>query len=226
MPRKHTLALGSAMVALLAAPAGALGAGTTVTVRVEGAKRTLVTTRTVHTHSGSITRFGAPKRSCPATNAVGALELATKGHWGGKYSAGLGDELFSIYGERHTFSSPSYWNIWINDRSAQFGICDLKLHRGDQLLFAPAPQKGNVYPTAIQAPRRAAKRVFKVRVVYYGANGRSHPLAKATVSDGFGKATSNAAGYVFVHPKNGGTYRFRATEKGYIRSAPASTKVG
>jgi hypothetical protein len=226
MLTRRTLALGSATIALLIAPAGALAAGTTVTVRVEGAKRTLLAPKTVHTHGGSITKLGAPRGACPATNAIGALDLATKGHWGGNYSAGLGDEVLSIFGERHTFSSPAYWNIWINNKPAQFGVCDLKLHRGDRLLFAPAPVKGNVSPTAIQAPRTATtSSPFRVRVVYYTAAGKPRPLARAQVNDGKKTAITTAAGYVTVHAKNAGTYHFTATEKGYIRSVPVTVKV-
>lgn len=226
MSRRRTLAMASAIVALLAAPAGALAAGTTVSVRVEGAKRTLLAPTVVHTHAGFITKGGTPKGSCPATNAAGALQLATKGQWGGTYASGLGIELISIFGERHTFSSPFYWGFWINNKYANSGICDQTLHRGDRLLFAPAPMKGNVFPTAFRAPRTGTTgSPLKLRVVYYTKAGKARPLARARVSYGHATALTNSAGYVTVHVTKAGRYRFTAAEKGYIRPVPVTVRV-
>jgi hypothetical protein len=227
MLTRRTLALGSATVALLIAPTGALAAGTTVSVRVEGAKRTLLATKVVHTHAGSITKAGAPKGSCPATDAVGAFDLATRGHWAGTYTGGLGIEVTKILGQREVYSQDgSYWGFWINNKFASQGICQQKLKKGDQLLFAPAPDKGTTFPTAIRTPRSPSHTSpFKLRVVYYPAAGKAKPLAKARVSDGKHTTTSDANGYVTVHAANAGRYRFTATEKGYIRAAAVTVKV-
>ena len=226
MLTRRTLALSGAILVLLSIPAGALAAGTTVSVRVEGAKRTLLATTVVHTHSGSITKDGAPKGSCPATDAVGALQLATHGHWGGTYSSSVGGiELLSIDGERYPFTSAHFWGFWLNNRFASSGICSQTLRKGDQLLFAPAPDKGNVSPTAIRAPKTTASHTFKIEVIYYNAAGKPRPLAKALVSDGKHVVTTNTTGYVIVHAASAGKYRFTATEKGYIRSAPVTVKV-
>jgi hypothetical protein len=229
MFRRRTLALSSATIALLIIPAGALAAGTTVTVRVEGAKRTLLAPTVVHTHGGSITRFGAPKGACPATKAVGAVQLATKGHWGGSYSSSFGLELVSLFGVRYPFShNPKghYWGFWLNHKFASQGICGQSLKKGDTLLFAPAPNTGDVFPTAIRAPRTASHtRPFKLRIVYYNLAGKATPLANARVSDGKSTALSSAAGYVTVHAANAGRYHFTAAEKGYIRAVPVTVKV-
>jgi hypothetical protein len=227
MLTRRILALGSATVALLIAPAGALAAGTTVSVRVEGAKRTLLATTVVHTHAGSITKDGAPKGSCPATKAVGAFNLATRGNWAGTYSGGLGLEVTKILGERHVFSRDgSYWVFWINNKPASFGVCQQPLRKGDRLLFAPAPAKGNVFPMAIRAPHTATtKRAFAIRIVYYTLAGKPRPLANARVSDGKHSVLTNATGYVTIHALNAGTYHFTASENGYIRPATATVKV-
>lgn len=228
MLKRRTLAVGSATVALLIAPAAALAAGTTVTVRVEGAKRTLLAQKAVHTHAGSITKGGTPAGSCPATRAAGALNMATQGRWGGKYTSSLGDiELTSIFGERYSFTSGHFWGIWLNNKFASFGICGQKLKKGDTLLFAPAPDKGNVYPTAIKAPRTARTgSSFKVHVVYYNAAGKATPLAKAHIQTGKASPITNSAGYVTVHSPGAGQYRFTAAEKGYIRPVPVTVRVG
>ncbi len=227
MLNTRTLAIGSATVALLIAPAAALAAGTTVTVRVEGAKRTLLAQKSVHTHAGSITKDGAPKGSCPAADAVGAFNQATHGNWIGTYSSGLGLEITKIMGERHVFSRDnSYWGFWINNKFASFGICEQKLKKGDRLLFAPAPDKGSVFPTAIKAPRTSRTgSSFKVRVIYYNAAGKATPLAKAHVQTGKASAITNSAGYVTVQSPSAGRYRFTATEKGYIRPVPVTVRV-
>jgi hypothetical protein len=226
MLKRRTLALTGAIAALLIVPAGALAAGTTVTVRVEGAKRTLLAPTAVHTHAGSITRFGAPKGSCPATDAVGALQLATHGRWGGKYSSSLGLELISLFGEKYPFTSSHYWGFWINNKYAGAGICAQTLKKGDRLLFAPAPIKGSVFPTAMQAPRTVTgTRSFKIRVVYYTAAGRAKPLANARVSDGKSTTVTSSTGYVTVRAQGAGTYHFTASEKGYVRPVPVTVKV-
>ncbi len=78
------IALAGVSLALVAgAPAAALAAGTTVSVRVEGLTRTLLATKVVHTHSGSITKGGTPSRRLSATTAAGALDVATRHRWSG-----------------------------------------------------------------------------------------------------------------------------------------------
>ena len=86
-----------------------------------------------------------------------------------------------MLGETHVFSAKGYyWGIWVNNQFATAGICDLKLHRGEQLLFAPAPASGTVHPTAIKAPATAKSgSPFTVKVSYYNAKGRSKPLSGA-----------------------------------------------
>src|ERR1700722_15208275 len=99
----------AALAALAAVPTSALAAGTSVSVRVEGLKRTLVSGQTVQTHSGSITKAGAPAGACPSTSAAGALAGATKGNWGATFSASLNElELTSIKGESWPFTQANY----------------------------------------------------------------------------------------------------------------------
>jgi hypothetical protein len=229
MSSRRLLNLAGATVALvLVLSAAALAAGTTVSVRVEGAKRALLAPTVVHTHAGFITKGGTPEGTCPATSAAGALDVATKHRWNGSYSQfGLG--VTSILGEKHplTASSKYYWGIWVDNKYASSGVCGLKLHKGEHLLFAAAPSSGSTpSPTAIQAPRTGTTTSpFKVHVVYYTAAGKPKPLAKARVSDGKSTAITNAAGNVTIHPASAGKYRFTASEKGYIRPVPATVKV-
>jgi hypothetical protein len=138
MHKKTILALGGATLALAVASPAALGAGTQVTVRVEGKKHTLLRTKSVRTRGGFITRGGAPAGACPATSGAGALDAATSHHWSGPWNSMFNEfEIKTILGDTES-TSKFYWGIWINNHYATTGACELKVHRGDQLLFAVA----------------------------------------------------------------------------------------
>ncbi|MGH2859821.1 MAG: DUF4430 domain-containing protein [Solirubrobacteraceae bacterium] len=221
MKSRSLLAAGIAGAALLLTPAASLAASpTTVSVRVEGLTRTLLPATRVRTHRGSITKAGAPKGTCPATNAAGALDVATHRDWTGSYDS-YGLSVVSILGESHPFSSSDYWSLFVNGRYAPAGICDLRLHRGDQLLFAAVPQKGTEYPLAISAPRHAGHR-FTVTVTAYGARGATRPLAGASVTDG---GVTNRNGRTTVRVGHSGRVTLTASRRGHIR-AEATVAVG
>jgi len=227
MPVKRILALSGATLALLLiSAAAAVAAGTTVSVRVEGLNRTLLPTTTVHTHTGTITRGGTPGSTCPSTNAAGALNVATHGRWGGSYTSGEGLSVTQILGETHTFTSPNYWSFWVNNRYATSGICGLKLHAGEQLLFAAVSQKGNPFPIVLSGPSHAtAGHPFELKVSYYNAKGKATALAGARVRGAGLNAVSNKQGVVSVAAQHTGRLKYTATESGYIRSAPVSVRV-
>ncbi len=224
MLKSRRLLLGSAIAALLLVPADALAGGatgTTVTVRVEGAKRTLLAPRVVHTHAGSITKGGAPAGSCPASSAAGALDRATHGDWQGKVFSGTpGIFVTSIFGEKPTGNY--YWTIFTDGRTAQQGICALRLHRGEQLLFAVT--NGSRFPIVLSGPARVSTgRPFTLTAVYYRPTtkhrmGIRTPLAGASVGGG----TTNRHGLVTLTAQHSGRLTFTASRKGYIRSAPVT----
>ena len=62
---------GVAAVLVLALSAPALGANSAISVRVEGAKRTLLPATAAHAESGSITKGGTPAGTCPGSSATG-----------------------------------------------------------------------------------------------------------------------------------------------------------
>lgn len=227
MIRKFSLAFCAAALTLVLAVPGALGAGgTTVQIRVEGKTKTLLAAVKVHTHKGWIRKGGTPKGACPATSAAGALNVATHRHWGAKYESGLGVEITSIFGERHTFSSPYFWEIFINDRAASKGACLLKLHRGEQLLFAVEPDNGYLYPLALHAPHSATvNHPFKVTVVWFNTGGKAQPLAGATVTGGGAPVTTDAQGNADITATHPGTIVLHATHSGAIRAAAVRVVV-
>jgi hypothetical protein len=227
MQTRRLLALCGATIALsLMLAANAFAAGTVVTVRVEGKSRTLLSTTTVHTHAGSITKGGAPAGSCPATSAAGALDVATRGRWNGSYSTQYHElSVTSILGETWSFSQLNYyWSIWVDNRYAPAGVCELKLHKGEQLLFAAVPDKGTEYPIVLSAPQHATTgHSFEVKASYLNGKGVAKPLAGASVK-GAG-AVTNRQGIVTITPQRPGKLVLTSSRSGYIRSARDTVSV-
>jgi hypothetical protein len=223
-----------AAVSLAAAFTGVAGASSsgspaTVTVRVEGLTKTLLVPATVTTHTGSITKDGTPAGACPATSAAGALDVATHHDWSGTYDKSYGLEVISILGESHPFTpAKDYWEVFVNNVAAEAGVCDLTLHTGQQLLFAAVPDNGpSEYPIALKLPAHVvAGHAFTAKVVYYDAKGKAKPLAGATVTTGSHHGRTGSNGTIKLTGGKAGTFKFTATRKGYIRSAPVSLHVG
>lgn len=224
MKRSTILALGGASLVLVVAPAAALAAK--VSVRIEGASKTLQATRTIRTSNGSITKFGAPAGACPAASALGALNTATHGKWKGTFSSNYSEFFItSILGEAPS-SKTGYWGVWLNNRYATTGACEIKLHAGDQLLYAVDSVKKHEHPLGIIAPVKArAGKAFKLKIVSYSDTGKATPLSGAHVRGGGLDAVSDKHGIVPVADGAPATLTFTATDKGFIRSAATTVKV-
>jgi hypothetical protein len=226
MHKKTILALGGATLALAVASPVALGAGSKVTVRVEGKKRTLLETKSVHTHGGFVTRGGAPSGACPATSGAGALDVATKHRWTGTWSTSFNDYLIKgILGDTES-SSKFYWGIWINNSYATSGACGLKLHPGDQVLFAVDSVAHHEHPLAIKAPSHAAAgKSFDVKVVWFSDKGKSKPLTGAHLAGAGQGVVTNSHGVAHVVASKAGTLTLGASDNGYIRAAQVRVRV-
>ena len=212
--------LAASAVSLAVAPA-AVASGTLpkVSVRVEGAKKTLLRATTVQPKRGWITRSGAPKGKCSAASAQGALGLATKGRWKGTWSKTY-DEYFitGILGETES-GTKRYWEVFVNDKAATTGTCQIAIRKGEKLLFAAVPATGTETPTGITGPKMATAGVpFTVTVVLYNAKGKPHALKGATVTGGAVKATTNAKGQARIETTHTGRIVLTASKKGEIRS--------
>jgi hypothetical protein len=238
MDMKKLIALCGATGAVAIAPTVALATGggkTTgtkgtngpkVTVRIEGAKKELLAPTTVQTHRGWVTKDGTKKGACPDTDAAGALDVATHGKWGGTQDKSFGLELTTIFGEKHTFKSPMFWDLFINNKVAQAGICGLKLHNGDSLVFAATSIKKPGDLIQIKAPKSATvNKPFDVKVVLLNAKGKGTPLSGAKVSIGKQSVVTKTNGVVTVKSGNAGKVVLRATHKGEVRSAPVTVNV-
>ena len=226
MHKKTILALGGATLALAVASPVALGAGSRVTVRVEGKKRTLLETKSVHTGGGFLTRNGAPSGACSANSGAGALDVATKHRWVGSWSKSFNDFLIkSIFGESES-SAKFYWGIWVNNRYATSGACGVKLNRGDQLLFAVDSVAHHEHPLAIKAPSHAvAGKSFDVKVVWFSDKGKSKPLAGVGLAGAGQGVVTNSQGVAHVVASHAETLKLGASANGYIRAAQVRVGV-
>jgi Domain of unknown function (DUF4430) len=136
MQRKILVALLGAIVMAVAASGVALaaGSGPAVTVQIKSLNKTLLKPTTEHGPKGWITKGGTPSGKCPGSSAAGALNAATHGKWVGKwYSSVPGIFVTSILGVKPTGSN--FWGIYVNGKSSSKGLCDIKLHSGQKLLF-------------------------------------------------------------------------------------------
>jgi hypothetical protein len=228
MHRKFIVAVvGAVAFALVSSSAGA-GAATApaVSVRVEGLKHTLLEPTVVHVHGGSLTKFGAPSGACPAGSAAGALDRATRHHWVGTWSSSFHDyEITSILGEKHSFTSKFFWEIFVNNVPASFGACALKLHRGEQLVFAAVPVSATEYPIVLSpVGQPSTGHPFAVKV-FYIKHGKRKPISGARITGAGLVATSNRHGVATVTPPGAGRLVLHASAKGFVRSAPLTVLV-
>jgi hypothetical protein len=219
MHRKYVLALlGAAGIAVaLAGSAFASPAGPTVTIRIEGLRKTLLLSTLVRGRSGSITKFGAPAGKCSGKTVQGALDVATHGHWRGSWDAQFNEYFItSILGEKAKGSD--FWEIFVNNVAANFGACDLKLHAGEQVLFAD--EDGSQNPSSLQAPRTAiAGTAFKVKLVGYNTKGKARPLAHVPVTgNGIKAAKTNGHGIATITDQHSGVLVLKAGPNRYIRT--------
>jgi uncharacterized low-complexity protein len=136
MNRKTLAALVGAVVLALAAASVALaaGSGPAVSVQVKTQTKTLLRATGVHGEKGWITKGKTPRGKCPGSSAAGALDAATHGRWTGEYSASVGGTFVtSILGVKPKRNE--FWEFVVNGKPASVGVCLIKLHPGQKLLF-------------------------------------------------------------------------------------------
>ncbi len=136
MHRKTLIALLGAIIMAVAASGVAFAAssGPAVSWQVKSLTKTLLKPTSEHGEKGWITKGGTPKGKCPGASAAGALDAATHGKWTGKYYSSLSDiEVTSILGVKPP--SSDFWELFVNGKPASTGVCEVKLHAGQKLLF-------------------------------------------------------------------------------------------
>lgn len=218
---------------LLLPASAALGAPADVTLRVEGSAQTLVPKTALRTDIRTVNKDGVQGDDCTGTSAAGALEIGTAGDWGGTFfGPGLGYAVERVGAESHVFPDPSFFSLWINNRSSAVGLCQAELQQGDDVLLfvdhcdpAPAPifcSNPPVQPLGLTGPAAAAPGVpFNVTVVAFGFDGTPAPEAGATVTGGIAPVTTNADGVAVVTLPSGAA-TLQASSPNRARSAELS----
>ncbi|MGC9220606.1 MAG: DUF4430 domain-containing protein [Solirubrobacteraceae bacterium] len=157
-------------------------AAVTVTVRVQGPRKTMLPTRKVVLPSGSITRGGAPAGACSAASAQGALAVATHGNWQGSWYSSYSEYFITEILGLPENGKKYYWGLYVDNRFATSGACQEKLTRGASVVFAAVPAKGATEKLlGVNAAPARAGRPYRLRVVAYSAVGKAFPVAGATV---------------------------------------------
>ena len=98
------------------------------------------------------------------------------------------DSRSSIFGEGHTFTTNNYfWEHLHRQRSPPVGVCEAKLHHGDQLLFAAVPRRARVSDrdrAAARERRPPVQRQGRVLRRSRAAPSRSPALCEVAWQDG------------------------------------------
>jgi len=218
--------IAGALIAKSAAGAAApKGPPRDVTVRVEGLTSTLTPPTTVTLNAGSVTKDGNAADSCSGLSALGALQDATKGSWGGSWSKSYREYLITaIDGVSYPLSASYYWAFWIDNKPAQTGACGYDPTPGTTLLFFPdydGKSKSVVAPSVLglSAPAQAlVGKPFSVLVTSYAnSNGKSSPAAGASVSAGGAQATTSSAGKATLQVATPGLVEIRASAPHTVR---------
>src|SRR4051812_37656453 len=221
------LGLCTGLIAGLICAGPAMASPATVSVRVEGAARTLVETARVTTTAAPVSKAG---HDCSGTSAGGALDHATAGDWDAGYFDGLGHFVTKIKGEAP--SGTAFWSLWINHKLSDLGACAAELQEGDDVLFVPSTcddfdAQNNVcrdqaLPLGLTAPARVALgSTAQVTVVRYDQTGAPAPVAGASV----GGALTDAAGHATVGFPTAGKVALKAQKAGFARSETETVDV-
>lgn len=224
------LAVGLAVLAT-AAPAAAVGPAS-VTLRVEGAERT-VYEGVVRTDARTITMpagpsFGGtyPGGSHPCTGLNGdptrypgpgatpttalhdAATVAGFG-WYGPFDSGFDDFFVATIAGEGGLDGP-YWDVRTNDVSNQRGGCQIQVTDGDQVLYA----LGGSGKPALKLTGPATARPGEPFAVTVTEAAGGSPVAGASVGD----QATGADGRVSVRFDQPGPRRLKAEKAGSVRS--------
>jgi len=211
-------------VLFLSAPVAA--APLTAHIRVEGAHKTLIPSKTVTLAAAPIVKDGDPSHSCPGTSALGALQAGSGGDWDGKWSDGLGYFISAIRGEHPAGSD--YFALWIDHKESQVGICSAKVRRGDDVLLFEQHSTHPLAPLGIRVPVTARRgRLLTLTVVRYTPTGLVFPENGATVYANGRRLRSqtNRKGHLRLRATKVGKVVFFARRAGAVKSEPETTRI-
>jgi hypothetical protein len=224
--RLRNAALSGALVLLsLAAAPAALGAPVGVTVRVEGASKTILevpvtsdghqlTTASGGTHECDGTNAGAYPSPRPVPTA--ALDDATRANsltWDGAW---FGTDYFVSRVADEPETSSQFWGLFVNGKLSNVGGCQVQLNQGDEVLYAFdafSSTPNELKPVLRLAGPGAATTGQPVNVTVTDTE-HDAPAANASVQG----STTGADGVATVSFSQEGIYRLKAERSGAIRS--------
>jgi hypothetical protein len=213
-----------------------------VTVRVEGAQKTLVPLTAVTTNLAPVDKTAQGGSTCSGTSAGGALQLATGGDWGGGLDAGGDQTVERIFTESYplgTAFAGRRWAAYINDAPVPQGLCDSELVTDDHVLFFPlcagaATSCFSEGPLDLSTPAIAKPGVpFTVTVreatIDYGLAPAFAPIttkrpsagATLTVTGVPGTTTTDAVGNATITLPTRGLALMLVTKGGHVRDEAA-----
>ena len=211
-------------LALLALPGAALAAPVSVNLRVEGRTQTIfdapvttdghdVTTPSGGTHKCDGTNGGS--EPLPGPTATAALDDAAKQarfDFDGDYgNFGIDDFFLTRIADSTADSSSEYWSLWTAFDFAPKGGCQLRVHQGEDVLWALASFSVD-RALRLSGPTTATTgQPVQVKVVN-GADGSPEAGAQA------GGATTGTDGTAEVSFAAAGVYRLKAEKANAVRS--------
>ncbi len=162
-----------------------------------------------------VVKDGTPADSCAGTSALGALQLATSGNWGGPWDASYSQyEVYAIEGEEHAFGSGYYWELWVNHAASEVGACEAEPEAGQEVLFSPCSETATECPNplGVEVPTAAnIGEAVNVIVKQYNSKGEASPAVGATVAGGGVSATTDAGGHATLTFGAPGEYSLHVT---------------
>jgi hypothetical protein len=224
---------GLAAVVFVLASGAVPASAATVSVRVEGAQRTLVGATKVQPSSGvTVDKTSQGGTTCAGTSGGGALELATGGNWGGRSDA-QGQRVERIVDETYLLGaefSGRFWSLYVNNVPASSGLCAITPQEGDEILLAAACGGATTDcfsgdPLDLRAPAKTAPgEAVTVSVDEYTSDfsGPSPTASKAssagaTVAGGGQSASTDAQGHATFTFTDRGPVELVTTKGGRIR---------
>jgi hypothetical protein len=228
------LAIGLAVITTAVGATSAAAAPVSVSVRVEGAARTIFDgTVTTDGHVVTTPSSGGP-RTCDGTNdgahpapvpvATAALDDASRTGafgWDGTYgNFGIDDFFVTRIGDETADPNSEFWSLYVNRKSSDVGGCQKQVAQGDEVLWARISFLGPpTFPLELRAPGAARTGEAVNAQVIDGETGA--PQAGATVNG----SPTGSDGTATLSFAEAGIYRLKAEKPGAIRSNSVSVCI-
>jgi hypothetical protein len=219
--RLRNTALTAALVQLSLAPA-AFAAPVGVTVRVEGASKTILD-EPVTTDGHDVTPASGGTHKCDGTNAgahpspvptpTAALDDVTRAHsisWDADWFASFEDFIVTRVDDEHATSS-QFWGLVVNGQFASSGGCQTRLTQGDEVVWVfDAFSKSAV----LRLAGPGAATVGQPVGVQVTDTQTAQPAANASVNG----TTTGSDGVATLTFNEEGIYRLKADRSDAVRS--------